>query len=62
MKKLVLVDDEVDKVFDIVNGSAELYSMFKKMPFPKSKKIVFEKFITEISSFSKSIAAKVEVD
>ena len=62
MKKLVLVDDEVDKVFDIVNGSSEIYSMFKKMPFPKSKKIVFEKLITEISSFSKSIAAKVEVE
>lgn len=61
MKKLVLVDYEVDKVFDIVNGFSEIYSMFMKMPFPKSKKIVFRKLITEISFFSKSIADKVEV-
>ena len=62
MKKLVLVDDEVDKVFDIVNGSSEVYKMFMKMPFPKSKKIVFDKLIAEISSFSQSISEKVEVD
>ena len=61
MKKLVLVDNEVDIVFDIVNGSSDVYKMFIKMPFPKSKKIVFEKLISEISSFSKSIADKVEV-
>lgn len=35
--------------------------MFMKMPFPKFKKIVFEKLITEISSFSKSIADKIDV-
>ena len=61
MKKLVLVDAEVDIVFDILNGSSDVYKMFIKMPFPKSKKIVFEKLISEISSFSKSIADKVEV-
>ena len=61
IKQLVLVDSDLDKALDIINGSSQLYDMFLKMPFPKSKKLVFQRLSNEIKSFSADISSKIEL-